>query len=68
VDLTLDHASDAFRVLFSNKVQPAPPNALQRFEAGSVAVQERVGSSGGGPLNCVFVALAPLEVPILRRP
>ena len=30
--------------------------------AGSVAAQERVGSSGDGPLNCVFVALALLEV------
>jgi glycosidase len=68
VDLTLNNAGDTFRVLYSNKAQPVPPKAVQRFQAGSVAVQETDGSTGGGPLNCVFVALAPLEVQILGRP
>lgn len=37
----------------------------QQLPAGTVAVQETDGSAGTGPLNCVFVTLAPLEVQIL---
>jgi hypothetical protein len=35
--------------------------------AGAVNVQETDGSTGTGPLNCVQVTLAPLEVQILGR-
>ena len=66
--LTQVNASDTFGALYSIKAQPAPPKAVQRFAAGSVAVPERVGSGGGGPLNWVSMASAPLAVQIPGRP
>ncbi len=67
VDNTLNGAGEQFRVLYSNKAQPTGPTAVTQLAAGSVAVQETDGSQGTGPLNCVRVTLAPLEVQILGK-
>jgi len=67
VDNTLNGAGDQFRVLYSNKAQPTGPTVVAQLAAGSVAVQETDGSQGTGPLNCVRVTLAPLEVQILGK-
>lgn len=65
VDNTLNNAGDQLRVLYSNKLQPQPPSAIQQQAAGTVQVQETDGSTGIGPLNSMRVTLAPLEVQIL---
>ena len=67
VDDTLNNASDQFCVLYSNQKTPKTPTAVQELGAGTVVVQEADGSTGTGPLNCVRVTLAPLEVQILGR-
>lgn len=67
VDNTLNNPGDQFRILYSNKVVPQPPAAVVQLGAGSVQVQETDGSTGSGPLNCMLVTLAPLEVQILGR-
>jgi glycosidase len=67
VDITLNNPSDAFRILYSNKQQPQAPSAVQRLTENAVVVQETDGSTGRGPLNCISLALAPLEVQILGR-
>jgi glycosidase len=67
VDDTLNNPGDQFRILYSNKAVPQPPTAVVQLGAGSVQVQETDGSTGTGPLNCMLVTLAPLEVQILGR-
>jgi len=67
VDSTLNNPGDAFRILYSNKQLPQAPGVVQQLAAGTVTVQETDGSTGSGPLNCVHVTLAPLEVQILGR-
>jgi glycosidase len=67
VDLTLNQPGETFRVLYSNKLNPQAPGAVQQRAANSVTVQETDGSTGNGPLNSVHVTLAPLEVQILGR-
>jgi glycosidase len=67
VDITLNNPGDQLRILYSNQQQPQSASAVQQFAAGAVTVQETDGSSGAGPLNCVRVTLAPLEVQIIGR-
>ena len=67
VDSTLNNPGDQFRVLYSNKAAPRPPSAVLQLSAGTVEVQETDNSTGVGPLNCLLVTLAPLEVQILGR-
>ncbi|HMD98403.1 MAG TPA: alpha-amylase family glycosyl hydrolase [Terriglobia bacterium] len=67
VDITLNNPGDQFRILYSNKAAPQPPTAVLQLAAGAVQVQETDGSTGTGPLNCMLVTLAPLEVQILGR-
>jgi glycosidase len=67
VDNTLNQPGDSFRVLYSNQQQPVAPGAVVQKAVGAVNVQETDGSTGTGPLNCVQVTLAPLEVQILGR-
>jgi glycosidase len=67
VDNTLNQPGDQMRILYSNKQQPQAPGAIEQLAAGSVSVQEADGSTGNGPLNCLPVTLAPLEVQILGR-
>ena len=67
VDITLNNPGDQLRVLYSNKPQPQAPGAILQLAAGAVTVQETDGTTGTGPLNCVQVTLAPLEVQILGR-
>jgi glycosidase len=67
VDNTLNNPGDQFRILYSNKAVSQPPTAVLQLGAGSVQVQETDGSTGTGPLNCMLVTLAPLEVQILGR-
>src|SRR5579863_3169594 len=67
VDSTLNNPGDQLRILYSNKQQPQAPGAIVQLVAGAVQVQETDGSTGTGPLNCVHVTLAPLEVQILGR-
>ena len=67
VDETLNSPGDQFLILYSNKQQPQSPAAVEQRAAGTVNVQETDGSSGTGPLNCMRVTLAPLEVQILGR-
>ena len=64
-DITLTNPGDVLRILYSNKPTPQPPSAIQR--ATNVQVQEPDGSTSGGPLNCIQVTLAPMEVQILGR-
>jgi glycosidase len=65
VDATLNPPGDQFRILYSNKAQPQAPGAVRQLAAGTVSVQETDGSTGTGPLNCMRISLAPLEVQIL---
>ena len=65
VDITLNNLADQLRILYSNKQSPQAPSAVEQLAAGAVTVQETDGSTGAGPLNCVQVKLAPLEVQIL---
>jgi len=67
VDNTLNHPGDQLRILYGNKAQPQVPGAVVQLAAGVVTVQETDGTTGTGPLNCVQVTLAPLEVQILGR-
>ena len=67
VDSTLNNPGDQFRVLYSNQQQPEPPGPVQHFAASDVVVQETDGTTGTGPLNCMRLTLAPLEVQILGR-
>lgn len=67
VDITLNNPADQLRILYSNKQQPQAPSAVQQLAPGAVTVQETDGTSGTGPLNCIRVTLAPLEVQILGR-
>ena len=67
VDSTLNQPGDQLRILYSNKQQPQAPGALEQLAGGSVYVQEADGTIGNGPLNCLPVTLAPLEVQILGR-
>jgi glycosidase len=67
VDITLNNPGDQFRILYSNKLQPQTPSAVQQLREGSVLVQETDGTTARGPLNCISVQLAPLEVQILGR-
>jgi len=67
VDITLNNPGDQFRILYSNQQQPRAPGAVEQLAAGAVAVQETDGTTGAGPLNCMRVTLAPLEVQILGR-
>jgi len=67
VDSTLNNPADQFLIRYSNKAAPQPPGAVIQLSAGTVQVQETDGSAGAGPLNCMLVSLAPLEVQILGR-
>ncbi|HEY1759551.1 MAG TPA: alpha-amylase family glycosyl hydrolase [Bryobacteraceae bacterium] len=67
VDNTLNQPGEQFRILYSNKPQPQAPGAIVQLGAGAVQVQETDGSTGTGPLNCVRVTLAPMEVQILGK-
>jgi len=67
IDITLNNPGDQLRILYSNKQQPQAPGAVVQLAAGAVQVQETDGSTGTGPLNCVRVTLAPMEVQILGR-
>jgi len=67
VDLTLNNPGDQLRILYSNKAERQAPGPVRQFAAGAVHVQETDGSIGTGPLNCLRVTLAPLEVQILGR-
>ena len=67
VDMTLNNPGNQMRILYSNQQAPQAPSAVQQLVAGSVVVQEADGTTGTGPLNCVRVTLAPLEVQILSR-
>lgn len=67
VDDTLSNPGDQLRVLYSNRQSPQSPGTVQQLAAGSVVVQETSGTTGTGPLNCIRVTLAPLEVQILGR-
>jgi len=67
VDITLNQPGDQFRILYSNQSQPQSPSAVQQLAAGAVVVQETDGTTGTGPLNCIRVTLAPLEVQILGK-
>lgn len=67
VDLTLHLAGDALRVLYSNKANPAAVGNVAQFPGGSVTVTEADESTGTGPLNCVQVALQPMEVQIIGK-
>jgi glycosidase len=67
VDSTLNNPGNQLRILYSNKQQPQAPGAVVQSAAGAVQVQETDGTTGTGPVNCVHVTLAPLEVQILGR-
>jgi glycosidase len=74
VDLTLNRDGAVLDALFSNKsfssaLQPRsghPPTVVAK-PAGSVQIREVGGALTRGPAKAVRVALAPMEVQILRR-
>ena len=65
VDITLNQPGEQFRILYSNKAAPQAPGVVRQLPANSVTVQEPDGTTGTGPLNCIRVKLARLEVQIL---
>jgi glycosidase len=67
VDITLNGVGTQLQISYTNKQQPQPPSAVQQLGAGTVSVRETDGTTGAGPVNCVQVKLAPLEVQILTR-
>jgi glycosidase len=67
VDITLNSAGTQLQISYTNKQQPQPPSAIQQLGAGTVKVLETDGTTGAGPVNCVQVRVAPLEVQILKR-
>ncbi len=74
VDLSLNPAGAVLDVLFSNKsfgteLQPGSgrPSTVVAKPAGSVEIREVSGAITRGPAKAVKVALAPMEVQILRR-
>ena len=67
VDGTLNGAGAQFKVLYSNKPNPAPPGPVRTRTASSVTVHEVDGSTGHGPISVVRVTLGPMEVQILGR-
>jgi hypothetical protein len=67
VDSTLNNPGDPFRILYSNQSHPHAPSTVQQRAQGTVSVQEADGSTGIGPVNCVYATLAPLEAQILSR-
>jgi glycosidase len=67
VDSTLNNPGDQFRILYSNQQQPQAPSAVKQLAEGAVSVQETDGTTSTGPLNCMHVTIAPLEVQILGR-
>jgi glycosidase len=67
VDITLNQPGEQYRVLYSNKAAPQAPAAVRQLGANAVTVQEPDGSTGNGPLNCMHVTLAPMEVQILGK-
>jgi glycosidase len=67
VDSTLNNPGDQFRILYSNQQQPQAPSAVKQLAEGAVSVQETDGTTSTGPLNCMLVTIAPLEVQILGR-
>jgi glycosidase len=67
VDLTLHLASDALRVLYSNKANPSAVGNVVQRAGGSVVVAETNRSTGIGPLNCVQVTLQPMEVQMIGK-
>jgi hypothetical protein len=66
-DITLTNSGDVFRILYSNNPKPTFPSAIERVDGGGIRVQEPDGSVSNGPLNCIDVTLAPMEVQILGR-
>jgi glycosidase len=74
VDLSLNPAGAVLDVLFSNKsFGPEPragsgrPSTVVAKPEGSVEIHEVSGSITQGPAKAVRIALAPMEVQILRR-
>jgi hypothetical protein len=67
VDLTLNSAAETLRVLYSNKNTWTAPGNVVQLKAGDVVVAETDGTTGTGPLNCVSVTLAPMEVQIIGK-
>jgi glycosidase len=67
VDSTLNNPGDQFRILYSNQQQRQAPSAVKQLAEGAVSVQETDGTTSTGPLNCMRVTIAPLEVQILGR-
>jgi glycosidase len=65
VDIILNQPGEQFRILYSNKANPQSPGVVRQLPANSVTVQETDGTTGTGPLNCIRIKLAPLEVHIL---
>jgi glycosidase len=65
VDNTLNNPGDQFRIFYSNQQHPQAPSAVKQLAEGAVAVQETDGTTSTGPLNCMYVTLAPLEVQVL---
>jgi len=67
VDNTLNNPGDQLRILYSNQQTLQNPSTVQQRAGGTVVVQETDGTTGTGPLDCIRVTLAPLEVQILGR-
>jgi glycosidase len=65
VDNTMNAPGAVFQILYSNRIAPTAPGAVQ-LKTG-VTVQEVDGSTGHGPLSTVRVTIAPMEVQFLGR-
>jgi glycosidase len=67
VDITLNSPGAQLQVSYTNKQQLHTPSVVQQLGAGTVTVRETDGTTSPGPVSCVQVKLAPLEVQILTR-
>lgn len=65
VDGMLSKAGDEMKMFYTNKQRSHPALTVKGKTVGTVEVQEVNGSIGSGPLHCVRLSLAPMEVLVL---
>jgi glycosidase len=67
IDYALNAAGSTYRVLFSNKNSPTPPEPVIEKSAGRVIIQEVSGFVTHGPTRVLRVKLQPMEIQILGK-
>jgi glycosidase len=67
VDASLNPDGAPYQVLFSNKAEPQPPDAVTTRPRDSVEIREPDGRVTPGPVRVLRVHLQPMEAQILRK-